>query len=113
MQQQQQFAGGSPMDVKAAFMKWLQEEMPQALSSVQSSAAGSPRPGAAAAAGPGGLFAMQEEVLQGLTSSECYHHLLVFKMGWVKKEARNREHMQLLACVMPCSKLVLAVLYCG
>jgi hypothetical protein len=51
-------------------MKWLQEEMPQALSSVQSSAAASPRPGAAGVAGAGGLLAMQEEVLQGLTSSE-------------------------------------------
>jgi hypothetical protein len=70
--QQHQLAGGAPQDVKTAFMKWLQEEMPQALSSVQSSAACSPRPdaGAAGQAGLGGLYAMQEEVLQGLTSSE-------------------------------------------
>ncbi|KAF6257455.1 hypothetical protein COO60DRAFT_1228411 [Scenedesmus sp. NREL 46B-D3] len=70
-QQQQLFAEGSPQDVKAAFMKWLQEEMPQALSSVQPSAAASPRPDAAARgqAGQGGLYAMQEEVLQGLTST--------------------------------------------
>ncbi|WIA30581.1 hypothetical protein OEZ86_000664 [Tetradesmus obliquus] len=70
-QQQQQLAGGAPQDVKAAFMKWLQEEMPQALSSVQSSAACSPRPEAAGVLGqpgPGGLFAMQEQVLRGLTS---------------------------------------------
>jgi hypothetical protein len=56
--------------VKAAFMKWLQEEMPQALSSVQSSAAASPRPDAAGQAGQGGLHGLQEEVLQGLTSSK-------------------------------------------
>lgn len=80
-QQQQQLAGGAQQDVKAAFMKWLQVEMPQALSSVQSSAACSPRPDAAGAAGPGGLFAMQGEVLQGLTSSECQ---VLFKHLWLK-----------------------------
>lgn len=68
-------------DVRAAFMKWLQEQMPEAGGSGHATAAASPRPGtlaesaaAAAAAvqsGHGGLYALQEEVLQGLTSSEC------------------------------------------